>query len=88
MNAATKTETLIERLLKRAKEDRQCAENSAVVADALSGQMERFESRDEQRPWNTYAVRMAVDHRNSVKRDTQYADDLIEAVAIISKATS
>lgn len=69
---------LIERLRKRAKEDQTCADNSSVIVDALAGQMKLFEDR-EGGGWNTYAVRMAVDHRNSVRRDTQYAKDLTEA---------
>jgi hypothetical protein len=28
---------------------------------------------------------MAVDHRNSVKRDTRYADDLDAAIALLGK---
>lgn len=67
---------LIARLRKRAKEDQACADNSAVIVEALSGQMKLF---DDRAGHNVYAVRMAVDHRNSVRRDTQYAADLTEA---------
>lgn len=79
-------ETLVERLRRRAKEDQACADNSAVIVDALAGQMKLFnahEVREDGQVWNTYAVRMAVDHQNSVKRDTQYASDLLEAAAEI-----
>lgn len=76
---------LIERLRKRAKEDQACADNSAVIVEALAGQMELFENRNGP-AWNTYAVRMAVDHRNSVKRDTQYARDLTEAADALEAA--
>jgi hypothetical protein len=74
---------LIERLLKRADEDQECADNSAVVASALSGQMDAFHARTGH---NVYAVRMAVDHRNSVKRDSQYAADLREAAALLARS--
>jgi hypothetical protein len=81
---AAEVEALVERLRKRAKEDRQCAENNRVVAGLLEPQFAAFNAREE--PWNTYAVRMAVDHRNSLKRDEQWADDLDAAVAIILAA--
>lgn len=67
---------LIKRLRKRAKEDRQCAENNKAVVEALSEQMRLFDAREGH---NVYAVRMAVDHKSGMKRDTQYASDLDEA---------
>ena len=67
---------LVERLRKRAEEDRQCAENSKAVMEALSEQIRLFETREGH---NVYAVRMAIDHRNGMERDTRYADDLGEA---------
>ena len=70
------------RLLDRAKEDRQCAENNKAVFDAFSEQMRRFESREGH---NVYAVRMAVDHKNGMERDTRYAADLEEAAAEIQR---
>ena len=75
------SEELIARLRKRMEEDRQCAANSKIVADLLQPQMDAFEACDGH---NVYAVRMAVDHRNSVKRDTQYADDLEAAIALLA----
>lgn len=72
---------LIERLEKRAKEDDECADNSARVADLLSPELGRFNAREA--PWNTYAVRMAIDHRNSMERDRRYAADLREAIALL-----
>lgn len=65
---------LCERLEKRVEQDRSCAEDSQVVADLLAPEFAKFHSR--KAPWNTYAVRMAVDHQNSVRRDTAFADDL------------
>lgn len=73
---------LVERLLKRANEDQTCADNSAVVAEALSEQMRLFGAREGH---NIYAVRLAVDHQNSVKRDGQYASDLREAAAELTR---
>lgn len=69
---------LIERLEKRAAEDEQCAANNQAVVDALEGQMKHFDARDGLH--NTYAVRLAVDHRHSMKRDLQYAADLRAAI--------
>lgn len=75
-------EGLVERLRKRAEQDEAYAENNRAVADALQDQMDHFEARDGRH--NTYAVRMAVDHRNGMKRDEQFAADLRQAVAIIT----
>lgn len=74
---------LIERLEKRAKEDETCAENSRVVAELLAPQMVLFNAREA--PWNTYAVRMAVEHENSVKRDSQYASDLRAVIQLLQQ---
>ena len=79
---------LVERLTKRAKEDRQCAANSAIIADLLEPQMALFRASNPDAPWNTYTVRMAVDHANSVKRDTQYAIDLEVAAAELSRLSA
>ena len=74
---------LIERLRKRAAEDETCAVNNEAVAEAFSDQMRLFEEGRGQH--NIYAVRMAVDHRNSAKRDRQYAADLLEAIELLEK---
>lgn len=71
---------LVERLLKRAAEDQSCADNGQVIVDALAEQMRLFEAREGH---NVYAVRMAVDHKSSVKRDQKYADDLRAAAEFI-----
>ena len=75
---------LAERLQKRADQDRSYAKNNTIVADLLQPQMDAFEARDGH---NVYAVRMAVDHRNSAKRDTQWADDLDAAIALTRAAS-
>lgn len=49
--------------------------------NALEGQMKHFDARDGLH--NTYAVRLAVDHRNSMKRDLQYAADLRAALTAL-----
>ena len=72
---------LIERLENRAEEDEQCAANNARVVELLDPEMKLFDAREA--PWNTYVVRMAVDHRSSERRDRRYAADLREAVAIL-----
>lgn len=76
---------LTKRLRERADEDAKCAENSKVVADLLRPQLEAFEANEDQ--GNVYAIRMAVDHRNSVKRDGQYAADLREAATTLETLT-
>lgn len=73
-------DVLCARLEQRAREDRTCAKNSAIVADLLQPQMDAFEARTGH---NIYAVRMAVEHRNSVKRDNQFADDLEQAASAL-----
>jgi len=76
---------LTERLRKRADEDAKCAENSKVVADLLRPQLDAFEANEDH--GNIYAIRMAVDHRDSVKRDGQYAADLREAATTLETLT-
>jgi len=68
--------------MKRADEDRKCAENNEAVAEALSDQMAIFEARTGGH--NVYAVRMAVDHARQAKRDRQYEADLREVLALVS----
>lgn len=77
---------LVERLGKRASEDERCAANNQVVADALSSQMESFDRRDGSH--NTYAVRLALDHSQSAKRDAGYAADLRAAIALLQSLES
>lgn len=72
---------LLERLEKRAKQDRDYAANNAVVAALLEPEYAKFEARTGH---NLYAVRMQIDHRNSAKRDAAWADDLEQAAEAIS----
>jgi len=80
----SKAFTLEERLRKRAYEFRRCAENSRVVENALSEQIERFHNNS---PHNVYAVRLALDHRDSAASDYKTADDLEEAANILEGRT-
>lgn len=80
-------EALIERLEARAKEDDACAGNSRAVADLLSPELAKFNDRDAS-GWNTYAVRMALDHRKSMERDRRYAQDIRAAIAILRKVSN
>lgn len=64
---------LADRLLKRAEEDRQCAENNEAVVEALAEQLAAFEARTGH---NVYAVRLAVDHKSAAERDRKYEADL------------
>lgn len=73
---------LIERLRKRAEEDRQCEVNNRIVSELLQPQLDAFDKRDGSH--NTYAVRVQLNHRNSAKRDEQYADDLEAVVALLA----
>lgn len=79
-----KQDTLLElatRLEKRAKDERDYAANNTLVAELLQPEFAKWEARKE--PFNLYAVRMAVEHRNSAKKDAAFADDLEQAIAII-----
>ncbi len=71
-------DALIERLRKYEKEARDTAENCEVVAAAFSDQMQALTDCSGH---NVYAVRMAVDHWNSAKRERQLADDLAAVLA-------
>lgn len=77
---------LAERLEKRAKQDREYAINSSVVLGLLEPELAKFSAREG--PWNTYAVRMAIEHRNSAKRDNAFADDLEAAAASLRALAS
>jgi hypothetical protein len=76
---------LAERLEKRAKVEREIAANSAVIVALLEPEFAKFEAREA--PWNTYAVRMAVEHRHSAKKDAAFADDLDAAVDALRART-
>jgi len=78
---STEKIALAERLEKRAKKEREIATNNFVVAQLLDPEFAKFEAREG--PYNIYAVRMAVDHRNSAKKDAAFADDLEDAAATI-----
>lgn len=80
MNESTK-DSLINRLAARSKEDRACAANSSRVLELLQPELDRFDARTE---YNTYAVRLALEHRNGAKRDAAFADDLEAAIAALS----
>jgi hypothetical protein len=64
---------LVERLRKRSKLEREIADNSALVFELLQPEFAKFEARE---AFNVYAVRMAVDHKNSAAKDKAFADDL------------
>jgi predicted phosphoribosyltransferase len=74
---------LVDRLLKRSEDDQACAENSMAVFEALGEHYRAFDQRSGR--WNTYAVRMAVDHKKGAERDAQHAADLREVVSEISR---
>jgi hypothetical protein len=74
---------LVERLRKRAAEERQIAENNARVAELLSPELALLEARDGP---NIYAARMAIDHRDSAKKDAAFAHDLDAAADMIEAA--
>lgn len=72
---------LIERVEKLAKEADACAVNSKRVVDLLQPELDRFNTR--KAPWNTYVVRMAVDHESGARREAQTAADLREVLALL-----
>jgi len=76
---------LCDRLLARAKQDREIQRNNEAVAAGLRGQRILFDDRTGLQ--NTYAVRMQVDHEQSAKRDAALAKDgeaAAEAIATLS----
>jgi hypothetical protein len=79
---ASSVSELVERLRKRAKQEREWSANSALVAELLQPEMDKFEARTDH---NIYAVHMAVDHRNDAKKGETFADDLEQAAALVEQ---
>jgi len=71
---------IVKRLHKRAEKIDVAIANSRVVADLLKPQIDAFEQRTGH---NIYAVRMAVDHENSIKRDEKETAELRQAADTI-----
>jgi len=76
--------TLAERLEKQAEIARRAAESSDILAALLKPEMDKFNAGNA--PWDTYTVRMAVDHIQSAKRDRQLVQDLSIAAAMVRAA--
>jgi len=76
--------TLAERLDRQADIARRSAESSEILAALLKPEMDKFNARNA--PWDTYTVRMAVDHIQSAKRDRQLVQDFTIAAAIVRAA--
>lgn len=72
------TDTLVTTLRSYADREREHAENNRVVAELLQPQVDLFDDRYRENcpAHNTYAVRMAIDHRSSAARDETFADEL------------
>jgi len=75
---------LVERLRKRAAQEREIAKNSARVAELLAPELVLFKAREGHH--NIYATRMAIDHRDSAKKDDAFADDLETAADKLNAA--
>jgi len=71
---------IVKRLRTRAEKIDVAIANSRVVVDLLKPQMDAFEQRTGH---NIYAVRMAVDHENSIRRDEKETAELREAADTI-----
>lgn len=76
---------IVERLRAQERKSRDVVANCAAVTEALSEQLEHFERRDPDRPWNTYAVRVAVDHQSSARTEAKLADTIAEAATLIEQ---
>ena len=76
---------LADRLEKQAEKLRGYVQSSLRVVELLQPEMKRFD--DPEGPWDTYTVRMSVDHSNSAKKDAAFADDLMQASAILRLST-
>lgn len=81
----TKAAELVERLRKRAEDEREIQRNNEAVAAALQGQIEAFKRGDGTH--NTFAVRLGLDHQNCAKRDAGFAADWDAAADMIEEIT-
>ena len=68
---------LVERLRERAQKIRGYIASSQMVVDYLAPEMKKFENREA--PWDTYTVRMSVDHQSSIRRQSKEACEYEEA---------
>ncbi|WP_395543413.1 hypothetical protein [Neotabrizicola sp. sgz301269] len=68
---------LVERLRKRAKDEREIQINNEAVAEALKPQLEAFARRDGSH--NTFAVRLGLNHKKCAENDAKLAADWDEA---------
>jgi len=75
---------LVERLRNHAAQEREIAKNSARVAELLAPELVLFKAREGH--YNIYATRMAIDHRDSAKKDAAFADDLETAADKLTAA--
>lgn len=74
---------LIERLNARAAKVRSYIASSQIVIDYLAPEMAKFDAREP--PWDTYTVRMSVDHQSSIRTQTKEAEELEEAAAALTR---
>lgn len=74
---------IVERLRRRALKLRGYIASSQRVADLLAPEMEKFRTRDE--PWDTYTVRLSVDHQSSIRTQTKEAEEYDEAADLIER---
>ena len=73
---------IVERLLTRAERLKKQNFSCQRICDLLAPEMAKFDARDA--PWDTYTVRMAVDHQSSIRTQQKEIDDLTEAANEIS----
>lgn len=74
---------IVERLRERALKIRGYIASSQRVVDLLAPEMEKFKTRDE--PWDTYTVRLSVDHQSSIRTQTKEAEEYEEAADLIER---
>ena len=67
---------IVDKLQQRIDKVNGWIKSSLLVADLLQPEMDKFEARTGH---DIYTVRMAVDHRSSVRTQQREVDDLVEA---------
>ena len=82
--ADPKRDELVAWLRKELDAAQDCAANNRIIIDAMADQLNRFEQRDPARLWNTYAVRLAVDHKSGLRREETAIAMITAALAIIA----
>ena len=72
---------LVGKLRERAAKVREWIISSQRVVDLLAPEREKFDKREA--PWDTYTVRMSVDHQSSIRTQTKEVEEYEQAADLI-----